>query len=204
MIMFEPLTRFKAMPRHFSGASPWAANLDSFRPNIFDIVDGDQERANSDTDGAAFADGYAAGYAAAQADHAAIAERNSAAFDRIAASLSDLSTRQGAIDPQLFAHAIARMLTLVVGETVVEAPTLRCRTEALLAVVADETEAKSLHCNPDDAVLLGTISGGLTIVADTRLPRGSVRVATGQGWIDDRIEDRLARVTAALLGGAMP
>lgn len=147
---------------------------------------------------------YQAGLAEGLVQAADAARADSEALAAIASHLAVLADQRDCVEQQLLGGAIARLVTHIVGETSPNAATMMHRASTLIAGLRNNVSAIELHCNPVDARLLRNECAGLPVVACAALPRGTLRIATQSGWVEDSIGDRLSRVTAELLGSTSP
>lgn len=159
----------------------------------------------------AFDDGYARGYAEAQAqgyaDGAAkireAVDRLKAVFEYLARPLKDLD---GEVERTMIALAleVGRRLaqTTLVQEPAAIAGIIR---EAIGALAVPARDAR-IHLHPADADLVrDTLTlpedyAGWKLVADKELMRGDCRIVTDSAQIDARLDTRAASVAQALLG----
>lgn len=195
--MFEPLVRISASSTNFDASPPWARHCEAPDGTLSDENGSACEKPQADQLAAAYQRGRTDGLAEA----AAAADVDREVLATIAAHLAVLADRRDAVEQGLLASCIAQLLNHIVGETGPTGDTLASRATNLLVSLRDNVSATALHCHPDDAALLGDHCAGLPVVASTLLPRGTVRLSTDQGWVEDSIDDRLARVTGALLSG---
>jgi flagellar assembly protein FliH len=103
---------------------------------------------------------------------------------------------EGALASML-SMAVLRLVHQIMGEVPVDAETLTARCAAVAACIEGEGPAV-LEVNPDDMPLLEGEGLGVTLAANPALGRGSVRLATSDGWIEDGPDVRLSRLAALL------
>ena len=72
------------------------------------------------------------------------------------------------------------------------------RVEAVAAFIEEEQTRKSLHLHPDDIALLTGHELGIAMTPDSGMTRGSVRLDSGEGWIEDGPDVQLSRLKAML------
>ena len=74
-----------------------------------------------------------------------------------------------------------------------------CRvTQTVAAFIEDSDGKHALHVHPEDLPLIEGSHIGVPVVADAGLRRGSVRLDTADGWIEDGPDVRLSRLKAML------
>ncbi len=146
----------------------------------------------------AYAEGFAAGHAAALAEQLEAAAADDAALTAIAAAFEGMAASHDVCTAQTLAAALSRLLATIVGEIDIPAAELQERSANLVAAVDDISTPTALLCHPTDAALIGPSIAGIAVQPDPTMTRGSIRLATSTGWIDDSIADRLAHIEAAL------
>ncbi len=146
----------------------------------------------------AYADGFAAGHAAALIERADAASTDDAALTAMADAIGRMAATHDAATAQTLAAALSRLLATIVGEIDIPAATLQARAANLLAAVEATATPTALLCHSADAVLIGPNIAAIPVRPDPAITRGSLRLTTSTGWIDDSIADRLAHIDAAL------
>ena len=175
-----------------------------FRPRVvegdgdFRQVDPLEEAANAEA--SAFARGYQEGRATADAEFAAERE----ALTRLTETLEVLQPQPANTLALVLAETVDRLVREIVGQVEVDPITLLARAKAAAELVARETEPTKLHAHPDDLVHLQQARLDLTFEADPMLPRGTIVLETGEGWIEDGPAVRLDRLRAELDQMAAP
>lgn len=146
----------------------------------------------------AFAEGYAAGHAAAVADQAGAR-----------AELAKLTMALEALQPvpqpalaSLIAESVATMLERLSASAAADPGALASMAQDMVAALADEIEPIALHVHPSDAVLLTSLDLPVSLQPDATLAPGTLRLATRAGWIEDGADLRLARFRRAIAGRA--
>ncbi len=104
----------------------------------------------------------------------------------------------------VLAETVARLVKQVVGEVVIDVETLRSRAEAIAALVTAEAGPARLRLHPDDIARLDGFDLGLPAAPDHHLPSGTIVLETGEGWIEDGPQVRLARLRTQLDAMGMP
>lgn len=97
----------------------------------------------------------------------------------------------------MLSQAVARLVGQIMGDVPIDEALLKERCAAVAACI-DSDESHVLEVNPDDLPLLEEEATGVTLTANPDLPRGSVRLATSEGWVEDGPDIRLARLKALL------
>ena len=152
----------------------------------------EQERARLEEE--TFAAGHAEGRREAELDYEA--ERD--ALARLAQSLQVLRPEPANALALLLAETVDRLVREVVGQVDVDAELLLTRARQAAALVARDVEPTKLRAHPDDIVHLERADLAVALEADPSLPRGSIVLETGHGWIEDGPAVRLERLRAEL------
>lgn len=126
-------------------------------------------------------------------------------FDRDRNRLADLLRSADALQPEphgplaeILTEAVTRLVRQIVGEVKIEATTLRSRAEAIAELVTAESGPARLRMHPDDIAMLDGIDLPLPAAADHHLASGTIVLETGEGWIEDGPQVRLARLRQQL------
>jgi flagellar assembly protein FliH len=142
----------------------------------------------------AFAQGFDEGCrVTAEAKAADIAAR-----DRLIAALEQLSPVDPGALSSLISAAVMRLVEQIVGEVPVDAELLRRRCAAVAASLDEADGHRTLRVYPDDVALLADVELAVPIVPDMQMRRGTVRLDTVDGWIEDGPDVRLSRLHAML------
>jgi flagellar assembly protein FliH len=97
----------------------------------------------------------------------------------------------------MLSQAVTRLVGQIMGDVPIDEALLKERCAAVAACI-DSDESHVLEVNPEDLPLLEEEATGVTLTANPDLPRGSVRLATSEGWVEDGPDIRLARLKALL------
>ncbi|MBB5984290.1 flagellar biosynthesis protein [Sphingobium lignivorans] len=125
-------------------------------------------------------------------------EQDNAARAELASALRLLAgSGEGALATML-SHAVIRLVAQIVGEVPVDADVLQARCEAVAACIDGDDARAVLEVNPEDLPLLDMEQTGVALAANPALPRGSVRLATADGWVEDGPDVRLDRLRALM------
>lgn len=127
---------------------------------------------------------------AAEADDEARAQL-SAAIQHVAQS------GEGTLAAML-SQAVVRLVSQIMGEVAIDEAVLRDRCAAVAACIDGNDSNAVLEVNPEDMHLLEEAATGVTLSANPELPRGTVRLATADGWVEDGPDVRLARLKSLL------
>jgi flagellar assembly protein FliH len=166
-----------------------------FRPRLVEGDDFQPEEATAEElEAGAYARGHADGRATVEAEFAA--ERD--ALARLAETLEVLQPQPAGALALLLAETVDRLVREIVGQVEIDPITLLARAKAAAELVAREAEPTRLHAHPDDLVHLEQARLDLAFEADPSLPRGTIVLETGEGWIEDGPAVRLERLRAEL------
>ena len=91
----------------------------------------------------------------------------------------------------LIAESVEQLVRLIVGEVPVDQKLLTTRAQRVAAIVADCDRDRKLLLHPDDIVLLDPQQFPLPLVADLSVSRGSVRMESASGWVEDGVSTHL-------------
>ncbi|MET0239020.1 MAG: flagellar biosynthesis protein [Sphingobium sp.] len=114
----------------------------------------------------------------------------------LAHAISQLGGMEEGTLASLLSQAVMRLVTQIVGEVPVDEDRLAERCAAIAACIDPDEGKAMLEVNPLDLPLIP--DNGVKLVANAAIARGSVRLATSEGWIEDGPEVRLSRLQAAL------
>jgi len=98
----------------------------------------------------------------------------------------------------MLSQAVVRLVGQIVGEVAIDEAVLKARCAAVAACIDGEESHAVLEVNPEDMTLLEDAATGIALAPNPALPRGTVRLATAEGWIEDGPDVRLARLKALL------
>lgn len=98
----------------------------------------------------------------------------------------------------MLSHAVIRLVTQIIGEVPIDEHLLKARCEAVAACIDGDDAKAVLEVNPEDLPLLQAEEVGIALAANPELPRGSVRLATADGWVEDGPDVRLDRLKALM------
>lgn len=121
-------------------------------------------------------------------------EQDGQARAELAAAIELIAkTGEGTLATML-SQAVIRLVSQVIGEVPIDEAVLQARCEAVAACIDSDDAKTVLEVNPDDLPLLDMTQTGVALAARADLPRGSVRLATAEGWVEDGPDVRLARL----------
>lgn len=183
---------------------------DGFTPLDASFFDGGDGTAESGQNGPsvdqltadAFAQGFDEGVRAARAE----LEADRAAHLRLSLALEQLQPQSSGALSALLSTAVLRLVRQIAGEVQVDSDLLARRCMAVADCVEEEVGQPTLYLHPHDVVLMEQKGlGGVRLVGDPDMLRGSVRLETADGWVEDGPEIRLSRLQSLLddlTGGA--
>jgi flagellar biosynthesis/type III secretory pathway protein FliH len=165
----------------------------------FDSDSGFAKRATLST---ALQDDYARGFADGQAEAEARYADDAAAADSIRQAIAQLRAEPSEELGLYIAEAVSHLVRQIVGETQITPEEITRRAQAAAELIAENDAATAIRLHPDDAALVGTNIGAISIVPEPGLLRGDILVECAAGTIEDGNALRLAALDAALgLGG---
>lgn len=172
---------------------PWVGDADKGAPASNDGAFTAEDHA-AQREEEAYLRGLADGRRTVEAEIAA--ERN--AIAQLAEALQVLKPEPTLPLAILLTETVDRLVREVVGEVEVDGIRLLARAKAAAALVGEATQPARLRLNPEDAALLADAALEVEIESDAALPRGTVLLETGEGWIEDGPAVRLDRLRAEL------
>lgn len=125
-------------------------------------------------------------------------EQDDRARTELAAAMHALAAVDEGTFATLLSQAVIRLVGQIIGEVPIDADLLKARCEAVAACIDSDEEKARLEVNPEDLALLEPETFRFSLVASADVPRGSVRLATAEGWIEDGPDVRLARLKALM------
>jgi flagellar assembly protein FliH len=125
-------------------------------------------------------------------------EEERAALQRLAASLEHLNPQGSDGLAAMLASSVQRLVTQIVGEVEINTDTLIERTQAVAAMIAEETAPSRLRLHPTDVVRLQGANIAVEMVGDPMLAPGTIVLDTGTGWVEDGPHVRLEKLRAQL------
>lgn len=125
-------------------------------------------------------------------------EEERAALARLASEIEALKPQNSDGLAALLATTVKRLVTQIVGEVEINADTLAERTQAVAAMIAEETAPKRLRLHPTDAVRLTGAKLAIDVVGDPMVAPGTIMLDTGSGWVEDGPHVRLEKLRAQL------
>lgn len=144
------------------------------------------------------ADAFAEGFAAGSRTTAEALGDDSDARMKLIVALEQLGPASSGTLATMLSTAVVRLVAQIVGEVEINIDTLTQRCVTVAALI-DESEGRSaLRLNPEDVPLLAGAELGVQVIADPEMPRGSVRLDTADGSIEDGPDVRLSRLRALL------
>jgi flagellar assembly protein FliH len=142
----------------------------------------------------AFAEGFEQGRRTVELELAS--ERN--AIKELAESLQCLWPEPPQALAALLAETVERLVGQIVGEVEIDRTLLVSRAERAAAMIVEEQSPSKMLVHPEDLPLLQGARIPVPIAADSSLPRGSVVLECGTGWVDDGPAVRMEQLKEAL------
>ena len=104
----------------------------------------------------------------------------------------------------MLAETVDRLVRQIVGNAPVDGAMILSRANAAAATIGEEAQQARLRVHPDDLGFFTDAELPVPIVGDATLARGSVRLDTATGWIEDGHDVRLDYLRVALDNLAVP
>ncbi len=170
-----------------------------FRPGI----DGDSGlTTRTATRPSAPQDDYARGFADGLAEADGRSTADTSAAEKIRQAITQLRAEPSEELGLYVAEVVSHLVRQIVGETQIAPEEITRRAQAAASLIADNDAATAIRLHPDDAALVGTTIGAISVVPEPGLLRGDVLIECAAGTIEDGNAMRLAALNAALgLGG---
>ena len=135
---------------------------------------------------AAWAEGYAEGTAFAEDQALALAEQRAAALGRIELAFARLDTAQEETLRQRLHETVTALCEAAIVPLALDPGALASRVARAAAMLARADDARVLRLHPDDLALVASrLPEGLAVEPDPALERGSLRMETASGGIED-------------------
>lgn len=126
------------------------------------------------------------------------AEADNAVREQLTHALGHIAqTGEGTLAAML-SQAVVRLVGQIMGEVAIDEELLKTRCAAVAACMDSDDSKAVLEVNPEDLPLLEAENMGVALTANAALIRGSVRLATHEGWVEDGPDIRLSRLKALL------
>ena len=126
------------------------------------------------------------------------AELNNVAREQLTIAVQALAQAGEGALATLISQAVIRLVGQIIGEVPIDKDVLKARCEAVAGCIDGNDSPAKLEVNPEDLPLLQAEALGVMLVGNPALSRGSVRLATTDGWIEDGPDIRLDRLKALL------
>lgn len=147
-------------------------------------------------------DDYARGYADGLAEADGRSTVDTSAAEKIRQAITQLRAEPSEELGLYIAEAVSHLVRQIVGETQIAPEEITRRAQAAASLIAENDAATAIRLHPDDAALVGTTIGAISVVPEPGLLRGDVLIECAAGTIEDGNALRLAALDAALgLGG---
>lgn len=175
---------------------------DGFTPLDSSFFDGDARTVETIEEGPsidqltaeAFAQGFEEGARTARVEF----EADRAAHLRLALALEQLQPQSSGALSALLSTAVLRLVRQIAGEVEVDVDLLAKRCLAVAECLEEEVGQPSLYLHPDDIALMEQKGLPVRLLPDAEMLRGSVRLETADGWVEDGPEIRLSRLQGLL------
>lgn len=172
---------------------------DGFTPLESAFFDGDEQPAEEapsldQLTADAFAQGFDEGVRTARGE----IDADRAAHLRLALALEQLQPQSSGALSALLSTAVLRLVRQIAGEVEVDVELLARRCQAVAECVEEEVGQPALYLHPDDIELMEQKGLPVRLLADAEMLRGSVRLETADGWVEDGPEIRLSRLQSLL------
>ena len=125
-------------------------------------------------------------------------EADRAAHLRLSLALEQLQPESSGALSALLSTAVLRLVRQIAGEVEVDIDLLEKRCLAIAECVEEELGQPALHLHPDDVALMEARNLPVRLLPDEEMLRGSVRLETSDGWVEDGPEIRLSRLQGLL------
>lgn len=125
-------------------------------------------------------------------------EEERTALHRLVAGVEHLNPQGSDGLAAMLANSVKRLVTQIVGEVEINTETLIERTQAVAAMIAEETAPARLRLHPTDVVRLQGAPIAVELVGDPMLAPGTIVLDTGTGWVEDGPHVRLEKLRAQL------
>lgn len=183
--------------RNLYGAEPTAQAWNITRPSETTHVPAPDEDEEDPLEQAAQA-GFVQGFQEGERMAREAMEADNAARLALAAALDQLVSAGEGTLASLLSQAVLRLVQQIMGEVPVDEAVLAARCAAVAACIEGDASQAALEVHPEDLPLLEAEQSGVTLTANPALARGSVRLATAEGWVEDGPDIRFARLQALL------
>lgn len=141
---------------------------------------------SDDPAAAAFREGYTRGVADAEARALAQAECDASARGRIEAAFERLSEAETLRLEERLRETVLALCETAMAPLALDADALSERIARALALLRRAEDQRTLRLNPEDLALIGPrLPEHLRVEPDPSLPRGSLRIETDEGGVED-------------------
>jgi flagellar assembly protein FliH len=104
----------------------------------------------------------------------------------------------------VLAETVTRFVRQIVGEVKIDPAMLRERAETVAEMITAESGPARLRMHPDDIAMLEGVDLGIDIAPDHHLASGTILLESGEGWIEDGPQVRLAKLRQQLDNMGLP
>jgi flagellar assembly protein FliH len=195
----QPGTGFRTLYGEDSATRTWQAGAPGLRPSAPASAETAHAPVNmADAIEEASREAFLMGFQEGDRVAREAADADNEARTLLAAAVQHVAqTGEGTLATML-SQAVVRLVGQIMGEVAIDEALLKERCAAVAACIDSDEHRAVLEVNPEDMHLLEEEATGVTLSANPALSRGSVRLATSEGWVEDGPDIRLARLKALL------
>ncbi|MEQ1687331.1 MAG: hypothetical protein ABL874_02030 [Sphingopyxis sp.] len=148
------------------------------------------------------ADPLAESFAAGREEGMRLAERmlenDRQALATMLQNLPEMTPQPADALARVLALTVQRLVSEIMGTVTIDPHFLEQRAAVMASFTEGALGPIRLHIHPDDKPLLQNMNAGILLICNPNRPRGSLLLETGQGWIEDGPELRLAALKKQL------
>lgn len=134
----------------------------------------------------AFAEGFEAGAAQARMEAELRAEAEAQAHDKLTLSISRLDGELAEALRQRLEATVIALCEATLAPLALDREALAARVERATAMFTRADDERVIRLHPDDVALLApTMAGSWTLLPDSTLERGALRIETTSGGLED-------------------
>ena len=149
--------------------------------------------------GLAWQEGFNAGLAEAHEEAGEKAAQDEAAREKLQLSFSRLDAALEEELRQRLRETVAALCQAAIAPLALDADALARRVEKAVSMLTRADDDRVIRLNPEDIAMVGErLAADWTVVPDPALPRGSLRVETATGGVEDGPEHWRRAIAEAL------
>lgn len=149
--------------------------------------------------GLAWQEGFNAGLAEAHEEAAALAAKAEAARDKLALSFARLDAALEEELRQRLRETVAALCENAIAPLALDVDALARRVEKAVSMLSRADDDRVIRLNPEDIALVSDrLAADWNVLPDPALPRGSLRVETATGGVEDGPEQWRRAIAEAL------